>query len=154
MASRQVRADLVSKTSPLATTGTSTDLTTFAILFQSASPEYLCLRVRPCTHNLCVPISSSRFEISSTVSGPEPVPSRILALTGESTSEIIESVIATRSSGVPINAAPAHILVTFGAGQPKFKSIISAVSSSIFAAVTISIGLPPNIWGINGFSST
>ncbi len=58
----------------------------------------------------------------------------------------------TRLSGSPISAAPAQILVTFGAGHPKLRSTISALSASISAAVAISPASPPKICGINGTS--
>ena len=58
----------------------------------------------------------------------------------------------TKLSGSPIKAAPAQILVTFGAGQPKFRSITSQLGASICAAVTMSSAFPPKICGINGTS--
>ena len=44
------------------------------------------------------------------------------------------------------------MLVTFGAGHPKFKSMTSAESSSMVAAVTMSSISPPKICGMNGCS--
>ena len=73
-------------------------------------------------------------------------------MTGTSTLSTISLTIETKLSGSPINAAPAQIFVTFGAGQPKFRSITSEFGANISAAVTMSLASPPKICGMNGTS--
>ena len=60
--------------------------------------------------------------------------------------------MSSSMSGCPISAAPAHTRVTFGAGQPKLRSMMSACGSSRPAAVTMSSRSPPKICGMNGSS--
>ncbi len=101
-----------------------------------------------------MPTFCNSWHISFALKFPLPVPKRIFAVTGIFTLSTTSLHIEIKLSGSPIKAAPAHILVIFGAGHPKFKSIISALSSNNSAASAISADTPPKICGMNGFSSS
>ena len=58
------------KTSPLAMTGMLTACLTSRIVFQSASPPYICMRVRPCTATALTPTSSSILASSTALMLP------------------------------------------------------------------------------------
>ena len=80
------------------------------------------------------------------------MPSLIFTVIGTLDTSTQLSTIPTNSSGLPIKAAPAQWRVTFGAGQPKFRSIKSAFSCNNSQHFTISSTLPPKIWGMKGSS--
>ena len=128
VASRHSDAVDESMTSPFAITGIDTASDISRICSQSASPEYLCLRVLPWTQTLSTPSSSSLSQISRAVFSPLPVPSLILTVIGTSATSMQALTMLTTLSGSLRSAAPASFLHTLGAGQPKLMSITSARS--------------------------
>ena len=128
---------------------------TSRIMSQSARPEYICTRVRPCTAIAAAPESSHMRANSTAFTLPLSQPLRNLTVTGLSTARHTRSIISAASAGVFISAEPSPDLTTLPTGQPMFMSSMSAPdsSSAMGAASAITSGSCPNICTAQGCSS-
>ena len=132
--------------SPLPMTGTLTASFTALITLQSASPEYICLRVLGWTAIAAAPeLSISRANSTAFICSSSQ-PERIFTVTGQSASPTAALTIFAASSGVFISALPPPGFTTFGTGQPMFMSIISGLkprSPRSLTALAINSGSSP-----------
>ena len=128
-------------------------LLTRAIGSQSASPVYICARVRPWIAKARMPTSCKRSAISSMMICSLSQPKRVLAVTGNFTAFTTCLAISTIRGTSRSNPAPAPFWATRLTGQPKFKSMKSGcTSSTIRAASTIESTKRPYIWMVTGRS--
>ena len=135
-------------------TGMLTACLTSRIVFQSASPPYICMRVRPCTATALTPTSSSILASSTALMLPLSQPRRIFAVTGTLTARTTASAMRAAFSGSFISALPSPFLTTLPTGQPMLISKMSApeISIAICAASAMQFTSLPKICAANGFS--
>ena len=114
---------------------------------QSASPLYICARVRPWMEIAAQPTSWSRSATSMILMESWSQPRRVLTVTGKLvclTMAWVNSTILGMSFNIP---APAPLQTTFFTGQPKLMSIISGfVASTISTERNMESKLAPKIW--------
>ena len=108
------------------------------ISVQSASPRYICARVRPWIVSAAMPVSCRRRAISSIFFDSSSHPRRVFTVTGLFTAPTIRRVISTISGTSRIMPDPAPRPAIFFTGQPKLMSMMSGpAASAIRAASTI-----------------
>ena len=127
---------------------------TSRIMSQSARPEYICTRVRPCTATAEAPACSQSRAKSTAFTLPPSQPLRNLTVTGASTAARTASIILPASSGSRIRAEPSPDFTTLPTGQPMLISRISApdISSASCAASAMTSGSWPKICAAQGCS--
>ena len=128
---------------------------TSPISVQSASPVYICARVRPCMVNAAIPQSCNCSASSTIILLLASHPRRVFTVTGIFTASTTARVISS-IWGIFCNIpAPAPFPATLFTGHPKLISKISGCAcSTIFAASTmVSVSLP-YIWMATGRSSS
>ena len=142
------------KTSPLAMTGMCTECFTSRMVFQSASPPYICTRVRPCTATALTPACSSSCASSTALMLPLSQPRRIFTVTGTLTARMTASAMRAAFSGSRISALPSPFFTTLPTGQPMLISKMSApeISMAICAASAMQTSSLPKICAANGCS--
>ena len=117
---------------------------TSPISVQSASPVYICARVRPWMANAAMPQSCNCSARSTMILWSASQPSRVFTVTGIFTASTTVRVISS-IFGIFCNIpAPAPFPATFFTGHPKLMSSMSGrASSTIRAAPTMaSVSLP------------
>ena len=117
---------------------------TSPISVQSASPVYICARVRPCMVSAAMPQSCNCSASSTIILLFASQPRRVFTVTGiftaSTTARVISSIL-----GIFCNIpAPAPLPATRFTGQPKLISRISGRASSTMRAAStmVSVSLP------------
>ncbi len=128
---------------------------TSPISVQSASPVYICARVRPCIVNAAMPQSCNCSANSTITLLFASHPKRVFTVTGiftaSTTARVISSILGIFCS-IP---APAPFPATLFTGQPKLISRMSGCAcSTILAASTIVSVSFPYIWMATGRSAS
>ena len=123
---------------------------------QSASPLYICARVRPWMVSALIPQSCNCSASSVMISCSLSQPNLVLTVTGILTASTTRRVISSISGTFCNKPAPAPFPATRFTGQPKLRSNISGcdVSSTIFAASAIASGKRPYICMATGRSAS
>ena len=111
---------------------------TLPINVQSASPVYICERVRPWMVSAAIPQSCSCSANSSIIRLLQSHPRRVFTVTGICTASTTARVISSIRGIFRNNPAPAPLPATRFTGHPKLISRISGpASSQILAASTM-----------------
>ena len=117
---------------------------TSPIRVQSASPVYICARVRPWMVRASIPQSCNCSASSTIILCSASHPRRVFTVTGiftaSTTARVISSILGTFCS-MP---EPAPFPATRFTGQPKFRSNISGLACSTMRAAStmVSVSFP------------
>ena len=133
-------------------TGMDTASFTSRMVDQSATPPYICTRVRPWMVTAETPACSMRRLSSTALMLLLSQPRRIFTVTGTGLAFTTASAMRAAFSGSFIKAEPSPLETTFPTGQPMLMSMKSAplASAAIWAASAMQETSLPKIWAAKG----